>query len=62
MAQGSGKPLVVSDEVVAYVHKLAEQIVPGGRGSSFGDEVAPRADADPMERLAAFAGRRPVTA
>lgn len=62
MAQGSGKPLVVSDEVVAYVHKLAEQVVPGGRGSSFGDEVAPPADADPMRRLAAFAGRRPVAA
>ena len=35
MAQGSGTPLVVSDEVVAYVHKLAEQLVPGARGSSF---------------------------
>jgi uncharacterized protein (TIGR03086 family) len=60
MAQGSGKPLVVSDEVVAYVHKLAEQIVPGARGSSFSDEVAPPKGADPMERLAAFTGRRPV--
>ncbi|WP_231925032.1 TIGR03086 family metal-binding protein [Micromonospora purpureochromogenes] len=62
MAQGSGRPLVVSDEVVAYVHKLAEQLVPGGRGSSFADEVTPSTDADPMERLAAFAGRRPVAA
>lgn len=62
MAQGSGTPLVVSDEVVAYVHKLAEQIVPGARGSSFADEVAPSPDADPMERLAAFAGRRSVAA
>lgn len=62
MAQGSGTPLVVSDEVVAYVHKLAEQLVPGARGSSFADEVTPSTDADPMERLAAFAGRRPVAA
>jgi hypothetical protein len=61
MAQGSGKPLVVSDEVVAYVHKLAEQIVPGGRVSSFADEVTPAAaGADPMQRLAAFGiGREP---
>lgn len=49
-------------EVVAYVHELAEQIVPGGRGSSFGDEVTLPADADPMQRLAAFAGRRPLAA
>jgi uncharacterized protein (TIGR03086 family) len=62
MAQGSGKLLVVSDEVVAYVHKLAEQIVPGARGSAFDDEVAPSTDADPMQRLAAFTGRRPVAA
>lgn len=62
MAQGSGTPMVVSDEVVAYVHKLAEQLVPGGRGSAFADEVTAPADARPMERLAAFAGRRPVAA
>ncbi|SCL34473.1 transcriptional regulator, ArsR family [Micromonospora rhizosphaerae] len=62
MAQGSGKPVVVSDEVVAYVHKLAEQIVPGARGSSFAEEVTPAMDADPMQRLAAFTGRRPATA
>ncbi|WP_236648467.1 TIGR03086 family metal-binding protein [Micromonospora sicca] len=60
LAQASGTPLAVSDEVMAYVHKLAEQIVPGGRGSSFGDEVTPPVDADPMERLAAFSGRRPL--
>jgi hypothetical protein len=47
---------------VAYVHKLAEQVVPGARGSSFADEVTPAADAGPMERLAAFAGRLPIAA
>ncbi|MFR9776562.1 TIGR03086 family metal-binding protein [Micromonospora sp. MS34] len=62
MAQGSGAVLVVSDEVVAYVHKLAEQLVPGARGSAFAEEVAPASGADPMERLAAFTGRRPVAA
>lgn len=62
LAQGSGQPFPVSDELVAYVHKLAEQVVPAGRGTSFGEEVVPAAGADPMERLAAFAGRRPVPA
>jgi uncharacterized protein (TIGR03086 family) len=62
MAQGSGKTLVVSDELVGYVHKLAEQVVPGARGRSFGDEVAADTDASAVDRLAAFAGRRPVTA
>ena len=62
MAQGSGKTMVVSEELVAYVHKLAEQVVPGGRGSSFAEERPASPQADPMERLAAYAGRRPVAA
>lgn len=62
MAQGSGKEIVVDDQLVDYVHKLAEQLVPGGRGSSFADEVPSPAGADPLEQLAAFAGRRPVEA
>lgn len=62
LAQGSGQSFPVSDELVTYVHKLAEQVVPGGRGTSFGEEAVPPAGADPMERLAAFAGRRPVAA
>ncbi|WP_426565983.1 TIGR03086 family metal-binding protein [Angustibacter sp. McL0619] len=61
MSRGSGKPMQVSDELVGYVHGLAEQIVPGGRGRSFGDEVPAPADASPLERLAAFAGRQPRT-
>ena len=60
MAEGSGKPMVVSDELVAYVHKLAEQVVPGGRGSSFAAEITPSPQADPMARLAAYAGRRVI--
>lgn len=62
LAQGSGQAFPASDELVAYVHKLAEQVVPGGRGTSFGEEVVPPASAGPMERLAAFAGRQPVAA
>ena len=60
LAQGSGQPLHVSDEVVDYVRGLSEHVVPGGRGTRFEDEVAPPADAAPMERLAAYAGRTPL--
>lgn len=62
LAQGSGQTLDVADDLVAYVEKLAEQLVPGGRGSAFADAVAAPGDASPIERLAAYSGRRPVTA
>jgi uncharacterized protein (TIGR03086 family) len=62
LAQASGQTLHVSDEVVAYVAGLAETIVPGGRGRSFGDEVTAADDASPIDRLAAFAGRTPIAA
>ncbi len=62
LAQGSGQELQVSDEVVAYVRTLSEGIVPGGRGSSFADEVIPSPGASALDRLAAFAGRRPILA
>ncbi len=62
LAQGSGQQLHISDELVGYLRGLAEQIVPGGRGSSFAEEVAPGEDASPIDRLAAFAGRTPVAA
>src|ERR1700745_1243676 len=35
IAQGSGRSIEVSDEVVAYVAELAEQIIPKGRGAAF---------------------------
>jgi len=60
LAQSSGQTLHVSDEVVAYVAKLAESVVPGGRGRSFADEAAASDDASPIDRLAAFAGRTPI--
>jgi uncharacterized protein (TIGR03086 family) len=62
LAQSSGQTLRVSDELVAYVAELAEGVVPGGRGRSFGEEVAPAPDAGPLDRLAAYSGRRPVAA
>jgi uncharacterized protein (TIGR03086 family) len=63
IAQSSGQSLLVSDEVVGYVRDLAESVVPPGRSrGSFGDEVTAPEDASPLERFAAFAGRRPVGA
>jgi uncharacterized protein (TIGR03086 family) len=62
LAQSSGQPLLVSDEVVDYVRGLAESVVPPGRSrGSFGDEVTPPEDASPLDRLAAYAGRSPVS-
>ena len=62
LAQASGQQLHVSDEVVEYIGDLSREVVAQGRGTSFGDEVIPRADADAVERFAAYAGRRPIHA
>ena len=62
IAQSSGQDLRVSDEVVSYVRRLAEDIIPGGRGRSFGDEVKASPDASALEQLAAFSGRLPIAA
>ena len=61
LAQASGQRLHVSDEVASYVRGLAEGVIGQGRGSSFADEVAPAADADALDRLAAYAGRTALT-
>ena len=57
LAQSSGQTVHISDELVGYLRGLAEGLVPGGRGRSFGDEVAPAEDASALDRLAAYAGR-----
>jgi uncharacterized protein (TIGR03086 family) len=62
LAQASGQQLHISDEVVGYLRGLAEDILPGGRGSAFADEVTPAEGATPIDRLAAFAGRTPIAA
>ncbi len=56
-AQASGQEIRMSDEVVAYLAELGQDVIPGGRGRSFGDEVAPAPDATALDRLAAFSGR-----
>ena len=60
LAQASGQDLHISDELVGYLRTIADDVVPGGRGRSFGPEVTAPDDAAPMERLAAFAGRTPL--
>ncbi|MFL6002747.1 MAG: TIGR03086 family metal-binding protein, partial [Nocardioides sp.] len=60
-AQTSGQEVVVSDEVVDYVRSIAEKLVPGARErGAFAEEKTPAADANPLERLAAYAGRTPI--
>ena len=60
LAQSSGQPVHISDELVDYLRGLAEGLVPGGRGSSFGSEIVPADGASPLDRLAAYAGRTPL--
>lgn len=62
LAQATGYPMTISDEVVTYVRELTEGVIAQGRGSSFADEVTPHADADAVDRFAAYAGRRASTA
>jgi uncharacterized protein (TIGR03086 family) len=62
LAQASGQDIHISDEVVAYLRTIADSVVPGGRGRSFGPEVTAPDGATPMEKLAAFAGRTPLSA
>jgi len=58
LAQGSGNSIEISDEVVAYVAGLAGQLIEGGRGSAFADELAPGEGASALDRLAAYSGRK----
>jgi uncharacterized protein (TIGR03086 family) len=62
LAQASGQPLRVSDEVAGYVYELSREVVAQGRGRSFAAETSPAADADALERFAAYAGRTPLPA
>ncbi|MDZ5622301.1 TIGR03086 family metal-binding protein [Nocardioides bizhenqiangii] len=61
LAEAMGLTVRVSDEVVGYIRGLSEPILPTARGRSFADEVPAAADAPPLDRFAAFAGRpKPV--
>ena len=56
----SGGAAVTERETIST--KQAEQIIPKGRGDAFADEVAPAPGAGALDRLAAYSGRRPVSA
>lgn len=64
MAVATGQAYAPSDELVAAVQAFAEHALePMRDGDTFGDPVEPAAGATPIERLAAFTGRRrPVRA
>jgi uncharacterized protein (TIGR03086 family) len=62
MATATGQVYAPSDELVAEVESFARQVLdPLRDGQTFAAEVAPAPDATPIERLAAYTGRRPVT-
>jgi len=58
MAQASGQTIEVSDEVIGYVAELGRQVIDGGRGSAFADEISPVDGTSSLDRFAAFSGRR----
>ena len=63
LAQASGQQIHISDGLVDYLRGLAEMVVPPARaGGSFAAEVSSARDASALDRLAAFAGRRPLAA
>ena len=61
MATATGQPYEPSDALVTEVQAFAEGALPPLRdGTTFAEPVEPPASATPIERLAAFTGRRPV--
>jgi uncharacterized protein (TIGR03086 family) len=59
LATATGQKYEPSDELVAAVQDFARDAVPPLRdGVTFADEAAGAVDASPIERLAAFTGRR----
>jgi uncharacterized protein (TIGR03086 family) len=60
LATATGQLYDPPAELVAAVDEFARQTLEGMRGPAFGPAVEPAADATPIERLAAFTGRRPL--
>jgi uncharacterized protein (TIGR03086 family) len=58
LAQGSGQTIEVADEVVTYVAELAGQLIEGGRGTAFADELSADGSMSALDRFAAYSGRR----
>lgn len=62
MAMATGQPYDPPAELVAAVDAFARQALdPLRDGTTFADAVEPAAGATPIERLAAYTGRRPMT-
>jgi uncharacterized protein (TIGR03086 family) len=62
IATATGQPYNPPDELVAEVEAFARQAVdPLRDGQSFDQAVEPAPDATPIERLAAYTGRRPLS-
>lgn len=62
-AQASGQTVTVSDEVVSFVQKNGQAIIDGSRErGAFAAETLAGTDATALDRLAAYAGRVPVSA
>lgn len=62
MATATGQPYEPSDQLVAEVDAFARQVLdPLRDGQTFAEAVEPGPDATPIERLAAYTGRRPLT-
>jgi uncharacterized protein (TIGR03086 family) len=61
IATATGQKYSPADELVAAADGFARQgVAPEMRdGDTFADEIAPPADASPLERLVAFSGRQP---
>jgi uncharacterized protein (TIGR03086 family) len=61
LATATGQPYEPSTELVAAAQAFAEQALdPLRDGQTFAAAVEPAAGASPIERLAAYTGRRPV--
>jgi len=59
MAKATGQPYTPPDALVAEVHDFArDALVPLRDGDTFAEPVEPPTGASPIERLAAFTGRR----
>jgi uncharacterized protein (TIGR03086 family) len=62
LATATGQPYNPPDDLVAEIEAYARQAVdPLRDGQAFSEAVEPASDASPIERLAAYTGRRPVS-
>jgi uncharacterized protein (TIGR03086 family) len=61
LATATGQAYNPPDDLVAEIEAYAHQAVDPLRGEAFSEAVEPAPDATPIERLAAYTGRRPLS-